>query len=197
MPSLRRYSPTKLCDMRRWPIVASFLRPVYSASRVQHISNLHSKFALRPRRVSKYGRHPVCDRWDYARKKKKKDRKKQDENIMSASATQSGHNKRIYNSVSHVFGSLAVSHLNLTLTIRPAVCIETDFRVTITANPKNAWSTIKIHLKHTRLKVVHVQACFPSASQVWVNQWTSRLSQSSWPWRPNIDLSLIEVSDIL
>jgi len=28
---------------------------------VQHISDLHSKFALRPHHVWRYGRHPVCD----------------------------------------------------------------------------------------------------------------------------------------
>jgi len=33
-----------------------------TASRVQYISDLHSKFALRPHHVWKYGRHPVCDR---------------------------------------------------------------------------------------------------------------------------------------
>ena len=57
-----------------WP----FLGPVFSASHAQQISDLHSKFALRPHHVSKYGRHPTCDRWDKARKK---DRKKQDKNI--------------------------------------------------------------------------------------------------------------------
>jgi len=41
-----------------------FLRPVFPARRVQHISELHSKFALRPHHVSKYGRHPICGRWD-------------------------------------------------------------------------------------------------------------------------------------
>jgi len=35
-----------------------FLRLVFSESRVQHISDMHSKFALRPRHVWKYGRHP-------------------------------------------------------------------------------------------------------------------------------------------
>ena len=35
---------------------ASFLRPVFSASHVQHISDLHSKFALRPQHVPKYGK---------------------------------------------------------------------------------------------------------------------------------------------
>jgi len=55
-----------------------FLGPVFSASHAQQISDLHSKFALRPHHVSKYGRHPTCDRRDKARKK---DRKKQDENI--------------------------------------------------------------------------------------------------------------------
>jgi len=38
-----------------------FLRPLFSARRVQHISDLYSKFALRPPYVSKYGRHPMCD----------------------------------------------------------------------------------------------------------------------------------------
>jgi len=33
-----------------------------AASRVQHISDLHSKFALRPHHVWKYGRHPICGR---------------------------------------------------------------------------------------------------------------------------------------
>jgi len=41
-----------------------FLSPVFTASRVQHVSDLHSKFALRPHHVSKYGRHPICDGWD-------------------------------------------------------------------------------------------------------------------------------------
>jgi len=49
---------------QRWPISASFLPPVFPVSRVQHISDLHSKFALRPHHVSKYGRHPICDRRD-------------------------------------------------------------------------------------------------------------------------------------
>ena len=51
MPYLRRYSPTKLCDGAQMAILATFLRPVFAASRVQHISDLHSKFALRPHHV--------------------------------------------------------------------------------------------------------------------------------------------------
>ena len=35
----------------RWRFLATFLRPVFAASRVQHISDLHSKFALGPRHV--------------------------------------------------------------------------------------------------------------------------------------------------
>ena len=34
----------------------------FSASRVQHISDLHSKFTLGPHHVWKYGRHPISDR---------------------------------------------------------------------------------------------------------------------------------------
>jgi len=40
-----------------------FLCPVFPASRMQHISDLHSKFALGPHHVWKYGRHPICGRW--------------------------------------------------------------------------------------------------------------------------------------
>ena len=48
----------------RWRFLATFLRPVFAASCVQHVSDLHLKFALRPHHVWKYGRHPVCDGWD-------------------------------------------------------------------------------------------------------------------------------------
>jgi len=41
-------------------IFGEFLRPVFTASRVQQVSDLHSKFALRPHHVWKYGRHPIC-----------------------------------------------------------------------------------------------------------------------------------------
>jgi len=51
------------CAMvRRWRFLATFLRPVFSASRVQHISDLQSKFTLGPHHVWKYGRHPISDR---------------------------------------------------------------------------------------------------------------------------------------
>jgi len=42
--------------------LATFLRPVFAASRVPHISDLHSKFALRPHHVWKYGKHPISNR---------------------------------------------------------------------------------------------------------------------------------------
>ena len=48
----------------RWRFLATFLRSVFSASRVQHISDLHSIFTLGPHHVWKYGRHPISDRWD-------------------------------------------------------------------------------------------------------------------------------------
>jgi len=53
-------------------IFGDFLVPAFEAtqaSRVQHLSDLHSKFALGPHHVSKYGRHPTCGHWDLARKK--------------------------------------------------------------------------------------------------------------------------------
>ena len=74
VPSLLRYSPSKLCDGARWRIFCIFLRPAFSASRMQQVSDLHSKFALRPHHVWKYGRHPICDGWDQARNKKRRTR---------------------------------------------------------------------------------------------------------------------------
>jgi len=59
MPQLRRYSRTKLYDGDK---NGDFLHPVFSASHVQHISDMHSKFALRPHHVWKYCRHPISDR---------------------------------------------------------------------------------------------------------------------------------------
>jgi len=58
VPQLRRYGPTKLCDGAK---MAIFLRSVFTASRVQHVSDLHLKFALRPHHVWKYGKHPLFD----------------------------------------------------------------------------------------------------------------------------------------
>ena len=46
----------------RSQFLATFLRPVFSASCVHHISDLHSKFTLGPHHVWKYGRHPISDR---------------------------------------------------------------------------------------------------------------------------------------
>jgi len=41
-----------------------FLHPVFSASCMQHISDMHSKFAPRSHHVWKYGKHPISDCWD-------------------------------------------------------------------------------------------------------------------------------------
>ena len=45
----------------RWRFLAISASCV-SASRVQHISDMHSKFALEPHHVWKYGRHPISGR---------------------------------------------------------------------------------------------------------------------------------------
>jgi len=44
-----------------WCQNGDFLRPVFSASRVQHVSDIHSKFALRPHHVWKYGCGSMVD----------------------------------------------------------------------------------------------------------------------------------------
>jgi len=45
---LQRHSPTKLWDGAQMAIFGEFLRPAFSSSGVQHVSDLHLKFALRP-----------------------------------------------------------------------------------------------------------------------------------------------------
>ena len=56
-----------------WRFLATFLRPAFPASRVQQVSDLHLKFALRPHHVWKYGIiHLFYGRWDYARKKRRR-----------------------------------------------------------------------------------------------------------------------------
>jgi len=58
-------SAREICAMvPRWWFFALFLCPVFPVSCMQHISDLHSKLALRPHHVWKYGRHPLYDRWD-------------------------------------------------------------------------------------------------------------------------------------
>jgi len=64
----------------RWRFLATFLRPVISASRVQQVSDLHLKFALR--RGSMADIQPAAE---IRRGKKEEERtknKRQDENIM-------------------------------------------------------------------------------------------------------------------
>jgi len=55
----------------RWWFFGEFLRPVFSASRVQHVSDLHLKFAVKPHHVWKYGTHPICYTPKIRRGKKK------------------------------------------------------------------------------------------------------------------------------
>jgi len=60
VPSLHFCIPPPVCcefaftALPRCQIFGDFLRPVFSASRVQHVSDLHPKFALRPHHVWKY-----------------------------------------------------------------------------------------------------------------------------------------------
>jgi len=52
----------QICAMvPRWRFFGNFLRPAFPASRLQHVSDLHPKFALRPHHVWKYGIHRICD----------------------------------------------------------------------------------------------------------------------------------------
>jgi len=51
--------------------MAIFWHPVFSARGVQHISDMHSKFALKPHHVWKYGRHLISATAENRRGKKK------------------------------------------------------------------------------------------------------------------------------
>ena len=80
----------------RWRFFASFLHPVFPASCLQQISDLHSKFTLGPHHVSKYGRSNL--RPLTLGEEKKEDRKKpQGKNIMVCSIPQGDHKKSINN----------------------------------------------------------------------------------------------------
>ena len=58
---IARQSCTMVC---RWRIFRDVLHTIFSASCVQHVSDLHPKFALRLHHAWKYGRHPISDGWD-------------------------------------------------------------------------------------------------------------------------------------
>jgi len=76
-----------------WCPDGEFLRPVFPVSRVQHITDLHHKFALRPHHVWKYGIDIQSAMAEIRRgKNNRKKEKPQGKNIMSVSATQGGHN---------------------------------------------------------------------------------------------------------
>jgi len=67
---------------------------------VQHISDMHSKFTLRPHHVWKYGRHLISDGWDYARKKDRRRYKSQGKNILCLKKT------------SHLWLATTLTHMN-------------------------------------------------------------------------------------
>jgi len=51
--SCKDIAPQSCAMVPIWRFLATFLRPVFSACRVQHVSDLHPKFALRPHHVWK------------------------------------------------------------------------------------------------------------------------------------------------
>jgi len=86
----------------RWRIFGDFLRPVFSVSRVQHVTDLHLKFALRPHHVWKYSRHVIqCataeNRPGKKDRKKKEKKKPQDEDIMACPIPYGGIGRAIKN----------------------------------------------------------------------------------------------------
>ena len=59
----------------RWRLFGDFLRAVFSASRTQHVSDLHYKFTLRPHHVWKYGIDIQSQTAEIRRGKKEEDRR--------------------------------------------------------------------------------------------------------------------------
>ena len=53
---------TKLWNGAQMATFWRFFACCIPASRAQHVSDLHSKFTLKPHHVWKYGRHPISDR---------------------------------------------------------------------------------------------------------------------------------------
>jgi len=74
------------------------LGPAFPESHAQHISDLHSKFALGPQRVEVWWTSNLQP-LRLGEEKKIERKKPQGKNIMSASATQGGHNKKLLNLV--------------------------------------------------------------------------------------------------
>jgi len=70
-----RQSCTMVC---RWRLLATFLRPVYPASRVQHVSDLHLKFTRRPCTISGSIANIQSPTAEIKRGKKKRRRKKEE-----------------------------------------------------------------------------------------------------------------------
>jgi len=70
----------------RWCPDGDFLRPVFSASRAQHISDMHSKFALRSHHCGSMVDIQSATAEIRRGKKRRKKEETQDENIISASA---------------------------------------------------------------------------------------------------------------
>jgi len=86
------YMTRQNCAMvPRLRIFGEFLRPAFPASRVQHVSDLHPKFTLRPHHVRSMVDIQSATAENRRRKKKKIEEETTGQNIMSASATQGGH----------------------------------------------------------------------------------------------------------
>ena len=88
------------CAMVRWwRFLRNFCVLYFQRAACRTFSDMHSKFALRPHHVSRYGRHPMRDLWDYKRKKEETRRKRKKielkpelQNIM-VPITMGGHDK--------------------------------------------------------------------------------------------------------
>jgi len=81
----------------RWQIFGDFLHPAFSASHVQHVSDLHPKFTLRPHHVQSTAdiQSPTAEIRRGRKRKKERRRKKkpQGKNIMVCPIPQGDHNK--------------------------------------------------------------------------------------------------------
>jgi len=110
--------------VRRWRFFASFLRPAFPASRIQQVSDMHSKFALRPHLCGSMVdiQSPTAE--IRQGKKEDKERKKpQGKNIMVCPIPQGDHNERHKRTVGELFfrcPKFEVSARTSSLARRPA-----------------------------------------------------------------------------
>jgi len=151
----------------RWRFFCDFLRPAFPASRVQHVSDLHLKFTLRPHHVWKYGRQSTATA--EIRQGKKEERRR--------------NHREKYN------WTIKITLLSMSFQDCMPSCI-------ISHNQSILWANYCVHC-HTHAGYInHVITCvdIPPATRMWANaqrdghpaeyRWRPLFNAAKFVWRP-------------